>query len=202
MKIIVGLGNPGPQYETTRHNVGFLALDSIAEKWGAGPEKKQLQSLVQDASVEGTRVLLVKPQTYMNLSGESVGPLLRFFKLGLSDLLVIHDELDLNPLELRLKIGGGTGGHNGLKSIDAALGGKGDYTRLRIGVGHPHRTEPPRKMSPADYVLEPFSDQELRELDPVLVRVEQAARMFVAENTLLAMNQFNVRATARKEIKE
>src|SRR4051794_16113943 len=138
MKIVVGLGNPGPKYETTRHNVGFLAVDRLIDEWKAtGPASKH-QGEVYQADVRGEKVLLVKPETFMNLSGRCVAPLMVFFKCKPSDLIVIHDDLDLIPFALRIKTGGGTGGHNGLKSLDESLGaGQNGYHRIRIGIGHP-----------------------------------------------------------------
>src|SRR3989338_9628850 len=122
MKIVAGLGNPGPRYETTRHNVGFLAADRLIDRWNAkGPAAKH-EAEIFEAGVGGEKVLIVKPQTFMNLSGRSLAPLVRFYKCDPTDLLVIYDDLDLEPLALRLRTGGGTGGHNGLRSIHEHLG--------------------------------------------------------------------------------
>jgi PTH1 family peptidyl-tRNA hydrolase len=133
----------------------------------------------------------------MNASGESLGPLLKFYKLSPQDLIVIHDDLDLAPLALRLKFGGGTGGHNGLKSIDQSLGGRQDYHRVRIGVGHPRSLTPEQALASktarnvVDYVLQSFSDEELAKLDPLLDDVTQAVSMIVRGEATLAQNRFN-----------
>ncbi|MCM2322381.1 MAG: aminoacyl-tRNA hydrolase [Oligoflexia bacterium] len=189
MKIIAGLGNPGAKYETTRHNAGFLAIDRLVEDWKAkGPARKD-QGELYEASVGGERVLLVKPQTYMNNSGRAIGPLFKFFKLTPDDLIVIHDDLDLKPLSLRVKTGGGTGGHNGLKSLDAHLGaGQNGYHRIRVGIGKPG----PQDLIPTvDYVLQQFSDSELEKLDPLLDDVARAAEMILRGEIRVAMNKFN-----------
>jgi PTH1 family peptidyl-tRNA hydrolase len=136
MKLLVGLGNPGPEYEANRHNVGFLALDRIAGRWSFGPWKRRLGGMTAEGDVVGHRIVALKPLTYMNESGRSVGEASRFLKIAPSDVYVLHDELDLPPNRIRTKTGGGHGGHNGLRSIDAHLGTK-DYRRLRIGIGHP-----------------------------------------------------------------
>lgn len=199
MKIIVGLGNPGSRYETTRHNAGFLAVDRLIEAWHAGPAKKQSGGLTYQAqSPSGEKVLLVKPETFMNLSGQCVGPIVGMYKIEPTDLIVLHDEIDLPAMQLRIKTGGGSGGHNGIKSIDQALGSawvaqRTGYHRVRIGVGHPARLDPPRAQSPADYVLERFTDQELTQLDGVLDQVVQAVDLLVRGEALKAMNQFNTK---------
>lgn len=190
MKLVVGLGNPGPKYETTRHNVGFLAVDRLVEAWKAtGPVEKNSAEIYQ-ATVGGEKVLLMKPQTFMNLSGRSVAPVFGFHKCEPGDLIVIYDELDLKPLELRVKTGGGAGGHNGIKSIDENLGAdKNAYHRVRIGIGHPRVYAP--KMNPADWVLQQFSDDELSGLDKVLDRVTGAVEMLLRGNAAGAMNEYN-----------
>jgi PTH1 family peptidyl-tRNA hydrolase len=194
MKLVVGLGNPGSKYETTRHNVGFLAIDRLVEKWKAqGPSLKN-QGEVYQASLLGEKILLVKPQTFMNRSGLCVAPLFQFYQCDASDLIVIHDDLDLGPLVLRLKTGGGAGGHNGLKSIDESLGKNlNGYHRVRIGIGHPARLEnSPRdwsKLSPADYVLMPFTDDELSRLDPLLDEVSEAIEEVIQGKIQAAMTR-------------
>lgn len=139
MKLLVGLGNPGPKYAGHRHNVGFMAIDAIAEHEGFPPEKARFQGVVREGQITAggasEKVLLLKPTTYMNESGRSVGEAARFFRLTPGDVIVFHDELDLAPAKLRVKQGGGTAGHNGLKSIDRHLGN--DFWRVRIGIGHP-----------------------------------------------------------------
>ena len=135
MQVWTGLGNPGPQYALNRHNVGFMALDTIAEVHGFGPVQKKFQGWVQEGRIGTHKVLLLKPATFMNESGRAVGEALRFYKLGLEALTVFHDELDLAPFKVKVKKGGGTAGHNGLRSIDQHLGP--DFRRVRLGIGHP-----------------------------------------------------------------
>jgi PTH1 family peptidyl-tRNA hydrolase len=135
MQLWVGLGNPGTKYALHRHNVGFMAVDTIAEVYGFGPWQKKFRSLVAEGLVGGFRILIIKPQTFMNDSGDAVQQALRFYKLQSHDLTAFHDELDLAPFKVKVKIGGGTAGHNGLRSIDASIGP--DFRRVRIGIGHP-----------------------------------------------------------------
>ncbi len=190
MKIIVGLGNPGPKYETTRHNAGFLLIDRLVEEWKAGSPQMREHGEVFTASVAGEKILLVKPQTFMNVSGKCVGPLFHFHKCEPEDLIVAHDEVDLPPITLRLKTGGGTGGHNGLKSIDAALGaGKNGYHRVRIGVGHPSKLGLPQDA--AAWVLAPFTDDELVGLDRLFDTTVKAIEQIVRGDMRGAMNEYN-----------
>ncbi|MFE3543525.1 aminoacyl-tRNA hydrolase [Nocardia sp. NPDC059177] len=165
--LVVGLGNPGPEYERTRHNVGFLVADVLAERIGGrfAVHKKSGADLVQ-ARLDGRQILLAKPRTYMNLSGRPVAALAKFFSVPVDQVIVVHDELDLPFGTIKLKQGGGEGGHNGLRSISQALTTK-DYLRTRIGIGRP-----PGRQDPADYVLKPFAAPERKEV-PVIV--EQAA---------------------------
>ena len=135
MLIIAGLGNPGQRYAANRHNLGFLVADEIARRHGFGPWRQRFQAEVSEGRLADRKVICLKPQTYMNRSGQSVGEALRFFKLAPEALYVLHDEIDLAPGKLRVKQGGGAGGHNGLRSIDAHIGK--DYWRIRLGVGHP-----------------------------------------------------------------
>ncbi len=135
MQIWVGLGNPGPGYAMNRHNVGFMALDTLADVYDFGPVQKKFLGWMQDGRIGGQRVILLKPATFMNESGRSVGEALRFYKLELGALTVFHDELDLAPFKVKVKQGGGTAGHNGLRSIDQHLGA--EFRRVRLGIGHP-----------------------------------------------------------------
>jgi PTH1 family peptidyl-tRNA hydrolase len=139
VQLWVGLGNPGPQYALHRHNVGFMALDAIAEVHGFGPEAKKFSGWLREGRIGTARVLLLKPATFMNESGRAVGEALRFYKLGPEALTVFHDELDLAPFKVKVKQGGGTAGHNGLRSIDQHIGP--DFRRVRIGIGHPGHKE-------------------------------------------------------------
>ncbi|RZJ16347.1 MAG: aminoacyl-tRNA hydrolase [Brevundimonas sp.] len=135
MIIIAGLGNPGPKYEKNRHNIGFMAADEIARRWRFGPERAKFQSVISEGEVEGTRVLLMKPQTYMNDSGRAVGEAARFYKVAPENVIVFHDEIDLAPGRFRMKKGGGAAGQNGVRSMISQLGP--DFRRARMGVGHP-----------------------------------------------------------------
>lgn len=135
MLIFAGLGNPGAQYAGNRHNIGFMVLDAIARQGSFPPFRSKFQGLASEASLGGERVLLLKPSTFMNESGRAVGEAMRFYKVGLADVVAFHDELDLAPGRLRVKLGGGNAGHNGLRSITALCGN--DYRRVRLGIGHP-----------------------------------------------------------------
>ena len=139
MQLWAGLGNPGPKSAMDRHNVGFMALDVIAEMHGFGPVQKKFQGWLQEGKIGGEKILLLKPATYMNESGRSVSEALGFYKLGVEDLTVFHDELDLAPFKVKVRTGGGLAGHNGLRSIDQHLGA--DFRRVRIGIGHPGHKE-------------------------------------------------------------
>jgi len=139
MLLIAGLGNPGSRYAKNRHNIGFLALEAIAREHGFPPFRTRFQGLVSDGTIAGVRAALLMPQTYMNDSGQSVGEAMRFHKLDLNGVVVLHDELDLAPGKLRVKVGGGNAGHNGLRSITAHIGN--DYKRVRLGIGHPGARE-------------------------------------------------------------
>ncbi len=154
MRLLVGLGNPGARYARNRHNIGFMAIDAIARRHGFPAFRNRFKGEVTEAPIAGMRRLLLKPQTFMNASGESVAEAARFFKIAPEDILVIHDEIDLRPGKLRVKRGGGNAGHNGLRSIDPVIGS--DYWRIRIGVGHPGVKE---LVQP--YVLQNFSSEEL-----------------------------------------
>jgi peptidyl-tRNA hydrolase, PTH1 family len=147
LKLVVGLGNPGEGYARTRHNVGFLVADRLARALGAEWTVRKFAAELAEGRSGQEKVWIMKPQTYMNHSGESVGPALRFWKLGLEDLVVVHDEIELEPFRIQLKVGGGDSGHNGVKSVNAHVGGR-DYARVRVGVGRP-----PPVVDPADYVL-------------------------------------------------
>lgn len=154
MRLVVGLGNPGQRYARNRHNIGFMAIDAIARRHGFPAFRNRFKGELSEAPLAGMRRLLLKPQTFINASGESVAEAARFFKIAPEDILVIHDEIDLRPGKLRIKRGGGNAGHNGLRSIDPMIGS--DYWRMRIGVGHPGIKELVQS-----YVLQNFSSEEL-----------------------------------------
>jgi PTH1 family peptidyl-tRNA hydrolase len=139
MLLLVGLGNPGSRYAGNRHNIGFMAVDAIAKRHGIGPWRRRFQGVSAEGPLGGERALLLLPGTYMNESGRAVAEAAHFYKLGLSDIVVVHDEIDLPPMKVRVKAGGGIAGHNGLRSISAHVGN--DYRRVRIGVGHPGAKE-------------------------------------------------------------
>ncbi|HYG66401.1 MAG TPA: aminoacyl-tRNA hydrolase [Anaeromyxobacteraceae bacterium] len=187
MKLVAGLGNPGPEYARTRHNVGFLAADVLARALGAEFTLRKFAAEIAEARVGPEKVWIVKPQTYMNHSGQAVGEALRFLKLGREDLVVIHDDLELEPFRVQLKVGGGHGGHNGVKSVNAHVGGP-DYARVRLGVGRP-----PERMDPADYVLGRFARADDAALEEAVERAAEAARMACELGTAKAMNQVNRR---------
>lgn len=169
--MIVGLGNVGSQYTYTRHNVGFMFVDWLLDKWSFSEYKKKNNGVFSKGKLEnGEEVILVKPTTYMNLSGEAVLSFSSFFKVNPEDIIVIQDELDLKYGNFRCKVGGGHAGHNGIRNIDAKIG-KG-YNRVRIGVGHPRDLpEPMNKMEVADYVLGKFSDKEFSEMRALFEKV-------------------------------
>ncbi len=187
MKLVVGLGNPGPEYERTRHNVGFLAAEELAHILGASFTTRKFASELAEAKAGGEHVWIMKPQTYMNHSGEAVGPALRFWKLGLEDLVVIHDDLELDPFRVQLKVGGGHGGHNGLKSVTAHAGAP-DYARVRVGVGRP-----PPMIDPIDWVLGRWQRANDRDVEGAVERAAEAARLCCELGVQKAMNQVNRR---------
>ncbi|MGY6632300.1 MAG: aminoacyl-tRNA hydrolase [Alkalilacustris sp.] len=168
MRLFVGLGNPGAKYAQNRHNIGFMAVDSIADAHGFGPWRARFQGLVSEGRLGAARVTLLKPQTFMNLSGQSVGVAMRYFKLAPEDVTVFHDELDLAPGKCRVKRGGGHAGHNGLRSLHAHVGP--DYGRVRIGIGHPGRKE-----LVAGYVLHDFARADADWLDDLLRGIADGA---------------------------
>lgn len=183
--LIVGLGNPGREYRQTRHNVGFMLLDRLAVRLDARFTRLQSKALVASVLFHTHKVILAKPQTFMNLSGGSVQGLLRFYKLPLSNLLVAHDHLDLPLGALRLRPDGGAGGQRGMDSILERLG-TDDFTRLRIGIGRP-----PGQMDPAGYVLQDFSKAEMTAVSEMLERAVEAVLTWMAEGLEAAMNKYN-----------
>jgi peptidyl-tRNA hydrolase, PTH1 family len=184
MLLVVGLGNPGPKYEKTRHNVGFMVLDRVAEALKAAPFRDKFSGLFARSSAPD--VALLKPLTFMNLSGESVQQAMRFFKLGPEDVLVIYDELDLPFGDTRLKRGGGAAGHNGVKSMIAHCGGDG-FARLRVGIGKP------RHGDASPHVLGEFSSAERAQLEDVLDHAALGVHAVIDKGIAQAMNAFNTR---------
>jgi PTH1 family peptidyl-tRNA hydrolase len=173
MKLFVGLGNPGSEHARQRHNVGFMAVERIAERHGLGPWKKRFHGLVCEGPIGGHRVMLLKPQTYMNDSGRSVGEAQRYVKVSEGDIYVFHDELDLAPGKLKVKTGGGNAGHNGLRSITAHIGN--EYARVRIGIGHPGSKEQVLR-----HVLHDFAKADVVWLDPMLDAIADAGARLAA----------------------
>ena len=189
MKIIAGLGNPGAKYETTRHNAGFLALDNLVDHWKATGPSSVGEGETWQATVAGEKVLFVKPLTFMNNSGRCIAPLMKFYKLKPEDLIVMHDDLDLKSNVLRIKTGGGTAGHNGLKSIDAHLGaGQTDYHRIRMGIGRPAPGSP---IEVVDFVLQQYTDQELIGLNNLFEKIVTACERIIRGDIKGAMGEFN-----------
>ena len=173
MRLIVGLGNPGARYERNRHNIGFMAADALARRHRFGSSRSKFQGEIAEGNIGTERVYVLKPQTFMNLSGDSVGAAARFYKIPSEEIAVIYDEIDLAPGKLKVKRGGGAAGHNGIRSIDDAIGD--DYWRVRLGVGHPGVKE---LVQP--YVLQNFDAEEMRWVVPLIEAVAEAAPLLVA----------------------
>jgi len=192
MKLIAGLGNPGRGYANNRHNVGFICLNHFARTQGIRFDKKQGRARIGIAEVAGSKVVIARPQTYMNLSGQSVSRLVRKFDINLADLLVIHDDLDLPLGKIRIRQGGGSGGHKGVDSIITCLGSQ-NFLRLRIGIGRP--TTPFDQISEADiiaYVLSDFNADEKQTITQVIPKVSEAILCLLTEGLTAAMNRFNI----------
>lgn len=186
MQIWAGLGNPGPQYAMHRHNVGFMVADTIAEVHGFGPVRKQFSGWTQEGRIGTRKVLLLKPATFMNESGRSVSEALRFYKLGIDALTVFHDELDLAPFKVKVKQGGGTAGHNGLRSIDRHLGS--DFRRVRLGIGHPGHKE-----RVTGHVLGNFAKSEMDDLAEMLGAIAAEAGRLAEGDDVRFMNDVALR---------
>ncbi|MEZ6093296.1 MAG: aminoacyl-tRNA hydrolase [Pirellulaceae bacterium] len=193
MKAIVGLGNPGKKYEGTRHNIGFECIRRLADRWGVSRFQSKFNAEFADANVNGQRVLLVFPLTYMNLSGDAVKPLMDFFRLPLSELLVICDDLALPPGKIRLRAKGSSGGQKGLKNICERLKSE-EISRLRIGIG-----ETPENWQTPDYVLSKFSPIERETIDNALDRSVQAVESWMTTGIVATMNRFNSEPTQKNE---
>ncbi|MDQ1232067.1 aminoacyl-tRNA hydrolase [Sphingomonas sp. SORGH_AS_0879] len=186
MQVWTGLGNPGAQYAMHRHNVGFMAMDAIAEVHDFGPVKKQFQGWTQEGRIGGQKILLLKPATFMNESGRSVGEALRFYKLGVEALTVFHDELDIAPFRVKVKTGGGTAGHNGLRSIDQHLGP--DFRRVRLGIGHPGH-----KDRVTGHVLGNYAKAEIEPLSDLLGAVAAEAHWLAEGDDVRFVNDVALR---------
>ena len=186
MHIFVGLGNPGPKYAGNRHNIGFMALDRIADDHGFGPWRSKFQGQISEGRLGSAKVLLLKPETFMNLSGQSVGEAMRFYKLEPGDITVFHDELDLAPGKVRVKMGGGHAGHNGLRSIHGHIGEA--YGRVRLGIGHPGR-----KDLVSHYVLHDFGKADQEWLEDVLRGVSDGAPQLAGGDSGKFLNAVSLR---------
>ena len=187
MQLWIGLGNPGPKYALHRHNVGFMAADAIAEAWNFDPPKRGFQSHLRLGRIGGERVLLAKPQTFMNEAGQAVGEAMRFHKLTPADVTVFHDELDLAPMRVKAKRGGGTAGHNGLRSTERHLGTP-DFRRVRLGIGHPgHRDRV------NGHVLGNYAKAEMDDLAAMLGAVAAEAGWLAAGDDARFMNEVALR---------
>jgi PTH1 family peptidyl-tRNA hydrolase len=181
--LVVGLGNPGPQYATTRHNLGFLVADVLADRIGSGFKvHKKSGAEVVTGRLGGRSVVLAKPRTYMNESGRHVGPLAKFYSVAPADVIVLHDELDIDFGRIRLKFGGGVAGHNGLRSVGSALG-TNDFARVRLGIGRP-----PGRQSGASFVLENFASRELPEVGLLCEQAADATELLVRDGLEPAQN--------------
>ena len=181
--LIVGLGNPGPQFAGNRHNVGQLCCDELAAEMGVTFKRDRSRAMAATGRLAGSSVVLAKPMSFMNVSGGPVASLRAFYKLPADRVIVVHDELDLPFGSVRLKLGGGDNGHNGLRSVTSALGTR-DYHRIRIGIGLP-----PGRMDPADFVLRDFTPAERKELPEILGRAAESARLLVEHGLATAQNE-------------
>lgn len=185
MKIIVGLGNPGSEYEKTRHNTGFMVIDKIAEKYNIEIKKEKSKALIGTGEINGEKVMLVKPQTFMNLSGEAVRGIMDFYKESIDNLLVVFDDIDLELGNIRIKERGSAGTHNGMKSVVQNVGTV-DFKRVKVGIG-----KPKVNMDLVNYVLGKFSDDELKILTGSIEKAVDAVEIIVSGNVSKAMNLYN-----------
>ena len=192
MKLFVGLGNPGKKYTNNRHNIGFMALNQIANDHSFSPWKNKFQGQITDGKLGDEKVILLKPETFMNLSGQSVSETIKFYKIKIEDIIVFHDELDLAPAKLRVKISGGHAGHNGLRSIHQHIGA--DYHRVRMGVGHPGH-----KDRVANYVLSDFAKNDQNWLQDLLFGISDGAIYLVNNDAGKFMNAVAMRTVPQRE---
>jgi peptidyl-tRNA hydrolase, PTH1 family len=195
MLLIAGLGNPGPKYQNNRHNAGYMAADAIHRRHSFSPWTRKFQAEIASGTIGGEKVLLLKPQTFMNLSGQSVGEAMRFHKLAPSDVLVLYDELDLAPGKVRVKTGGGAGGHNGIKSLDAHCGK--EYRRVRIGIGHPGD-----KALVHNHVLGDFAKADRAWVEPLLEAIADNAELLVKRDDNGFMSKVSLATQPARTIRE
>ena len=192
MHLFVGLGNPGEKYRNTRHNIGFMALDRISDKAGGASWKDKFQAKIGEVRLSGEKIFMLKPQTYMNLSGQSVGEAMRFYNLSPAEVTVFHDELDLPPGKCRAKKGGGHAGHNGLRSLNQHIGA--EYNRIRLGIGHPGD-----KKLVSYYVLHDFAKTDQDWLNPLLDKIAGAASLLAKGDSLGFMNEMSLTGGLEKK---
>ena len=187
MWLIVGLGNPGKEYEKNRHNVGFMAVDEIASRYTMAPFRAKFSGLIAEGQINGEKIVFLKPQTYMNLSGNSVQQAAHFYKIEPENIVVFYDELDLNPGQIKVKKAGGSGGHNGIKSMDKCLSTQ-EYWRVRIGIGHPGD-----KNRVSGYVLSDFAKADYEWLDELIPAIGKEADKFIADGAQAFTNALALR---------
>ena len=193
MKIIAGLGNPGAEYAQTKHNVGFMLVDALAERLNAPAWKEDFFSAITEVRIGGEKVFLVKPLTYMNNSGEALGPMLSYYKVDVDDLVVVHDDMDIPAGTVRIRKKGGSGGHNGIKSILTHVGSEG-FARVRIGIGRP-----PAGWTVINHVLAPFSSEDAPKIRAAIDYLLPAAECIVTDGVDLAMNKYNPHKKKEKQ---
>lgn len=192
MYVIAGLGNPGKKYEKTRHNIGFITIDRLAEKHNINVDKLKFKALVGEGRISGQKIVLVKPQTFMNLSGESIQEVMNFYKLPPENLIVVYDDIDIELGTLRIRKSGSAGTHNGMRSIVQHLNSQ-DFPRIRIGMGGP------KKGDLVDFVIGGFTKDEEKVLDATVSTALNAVECIVESGTDLAMNKYNIRKRPKKE---
>lgn len=192
MKVIVGLGNPGSEYAKTKHNVGFMFIDAMAEKLGVSAWRDKFEAKIAETRIGSEKVLLVKPMTYMNESGQAVGPIMNFYKLLPEDLIVVHDDMDIPAGTIRIRKKGSAGGHNGIKSILAHVGDE-HFARVRIGIGRPLTG-----WTVVNHVLAPFSNEDAPRIDEAIKYLEPAVECIINDDVDMAMNKFNPKKHKKK----
>ena len=195
MKIVAGLGNPGSEYEKTKHNVGFMFVDALAEKLGVTDWKDKFDAKIGEARIGAEKVLLGQPQTYMNESGQAIGPLMNFYKLDAEDLIVVHDDMDIPAGTIRIRKKGSAGGHNGIKSVLAHVGDE-HFARVRIGIGRPMPG-----WTVVNHVLAPFVPEDVPKIDEAIKYLVPAVECMVTDDVDKAMNQYNPKKAKKKKVK-
>lgn len=185
MFLIVGLGNPGKEYERTRHNIGFMCLDKLSEELNIKIEKEKFKGLIGQGCFNQEKILLLKPQTYMNLSGESIKQVVDFYKINLNDIIIIYDDIDIEEYKMKIRKKGSSGSHNGMKSVISNLNSM-DFARIRVGIGKPRENEDLK-----DYVLKRISNVEIKDYEEILNNVVSSVKTIITEGIDSAMNKFN-----------